>query len=515
MDRPAGRTLENGIELPQPWPPRPEAVTSEPMSPPYLQAPPAVIPIDRGRQLFVDDFLVQSATMRRVWHSAEYHPDGPVIVPDRPWEHEGGHPTAMVFSDGVWWDPREERYRAWYLGGYCAATCHATSDDGIHWEKPEYDVVPGTNIVQPDARDSSVVWLDHDDPDPGTRFKLYNVVLEGRWTIRSHASADGIHWSAPVRQRRLPGDRTTVYYNPFRGMWTASLRAGTDLGRIRAIYEAPTWTEVLEWPEGAPSWWVGADRLDAARPDLQTRPELYNLDVVAYESLLIGLFSIWYGHPSDRPKPNDLMLGFSRDGYHWHRPCRVPFMPVSEDRRDWNWGNIQSAGGGCIVAGNRLRFYCSGRTSPAETPGTHTCVTGLATLRRDGFASMEAGSGGAELLTRPVRFTGSRLFVNADACGGELRVEAVDGAGRPIPGYAAADCRPITADDVTQPVAWAGGPDLAPLAGTPVQLRFVGRDARLFAFWVSPDDRGASHGYVAAGGRGFHGATDTVGVAVR
>ena len=41
-----------------------------------------------------------------------------------------------------------------------------------------------------------------------------------------------------------------------------------------------------------PTPWVSADRLDPQRADLKTLPQLYNLDCVAYESLLLGLFSI-------------------------------------------------------------------------------------------------------------------------------------------------------------------------------------------------------------------------------
>ena len=41
-------------------------------------------------------------------------------------------------------------------------------------------------------------------------------------------------------------------------------------------------------------------------------------------------------------------------------------------------------------------------------------ATGLVTLRRDEFASMDAGSEQGVLSTRPVRFSGSRLFVNVD-----------------------------------------------------------------------------------------------------
>src|SRR5437764_1504255 len=61
----AGQTLYNGIRLPEPWPPRPRSLTREPVLPPYLRTPPAVIPINVGRQLFVDDFLVETTTLRR------------------------------------------------------------------------------------------------------------------------------------------------------------------------------------------------------------------------------------------------------------------------------------------------------------------------------------------------------------------------------------------------------------------------------------------------------------------
>ena len=51
------------------------------------------------------------------------------------------------------------------------------------------------------------------------------------------------------------------------------------------------------------------------------------------------------------------------------------------------------------------------------------------------------------------------------------------------------------------------------LAGQPVRFRFHLTNGRLYAFWVSPAATGASHGYVAAGGPGFLGPTDTLGIA--
>jgi hypothetical protein len=45
-----------------------------------------------------------------------------------------------------------------------------------------------------------------------------------------------------------------------------------------------------------------------------------------------------------------------------------------------------------------------------------------------------------------------------------------------------------------------------------VRFRFRLRNGKLYAFWVSPEVSGASHGYVAAGGPGFTSLTDTLGV---
>lgn len=46
-----------------------------------------------------------------------------------------------------------------------------------------------------------------------------------------------------------------------------------------------------------------------------------------------------------------------------------------------------------------------------------------------------------------------------------------------------------------------------------MRFRFHVKNAALYAFWVAPDGRGASRGYVAAGGPGFTGPADTVGEA--
>jgi len=72
----------------------------------------------------------------------------------------------------------------------------------------------------------------------------------------------------------------------------------------------------------------------------------------------------------------------------------------------------------------------------------------------------------------------------------------------------------VKTDETLQRVTWKGASDLSPLKGQTVKFRFYLRQSRLYAFWVSRETSGASDGYVAAGGPGFTGPTDTVGSAV-
>jgi hypothetical protein len=109
--------------------------------PSYVVSPPAVIPIDIGRQLFVDDFLIEKTSLKRSFHAAEPYPGNPVF-------------EGFPYSDGIWYDLHDQLFKMWYMGDslqreYATSlyTRYATSKDGIHWERPSLDFIPGTNIV--------------------------------------------------------------------------------------------------------------------------------------------------------------------------------------------------------------------------------------------------------------------------------------------------------------------------------------------------------------------------------
>jgi hypothetical protein len=307
-------------------------------------------------------------------------------------------------------------------------------------------------------------------------------------------------------------------------LWVASIRGHDHVGqegvhRLRCYREANNARDVLGWTQhtdlvakgdyipGDLQPWVAADKLDPRNPDPRFKhiePQLYNLDVFPYESLLVGLFTIWQGpdnetcHALGIHKRNEVLVGFSRDGFHWDRSNRNRFLGVSEDPKAWNAGNVQSVGGGCLVVGDKLYFYCSGRTMQPADSG----ATGLATMRRDGFASMDAGDVQGSLTTKLLKFSGANLFVNLESQRGGLQVEVMDEQGKVIEEFSRDKCLPLVGDSAKVMVRWRGGKDLSSLVGKPVRLRFYLTNGSLYSFWVG-DAKGASNGYVGAGGPGF------------
>lgn len=530
----SGELLYNGIRLPQQWPPRTVFFDdTAPMPVPYLVHPPEVIPIDLGRQLFVDDFLIGKTDLQREYHHATKYEGNPILRAETPLETgDGGLAIATPKSGGVWWNPDRQDFQMWYEAEWLTSTAYATSKDGLKWTRPNLDIEPGTNRILPETvkPDSSTVFVDWDTNDPSQRYKMF-LRRPGGEGIGAYlmVSADGIHWSEPVISGPM-GDRSSMFYNPFRKKWVFSLRDNYR-GRSRRYWEASDFLSGGKWKEGEPVLWVAADQLDEPDPVINKKPQLYNLDAVAYESLLLGVFQIWLGPDNDEcdktgvPKTTELQLMYSRDGFHWFRPDRRPF--VRAERRDvWDRGYVQSAGGVCLVRGDTLWFYYIGfqgnpermeamRAKDRKTGGGmyyDRGSTGVAFLRRDGFASMNAGEKPGSLTTRPVVFHGRQLFVNADADGGRLRAEILDEKGNPLAPFTVENCEPVKSDGTILPVRWKGADDLSPVAGKPVCFRFELEDGKLYSFWVSADETGRSDGYVAAGGPGFTGPTDTIGL---
>jgi hypothetical protein len=549
-----GEMLYNGIQLPTQWPPKDPIRGNSPRPVPYLNNIPAVIPINVGRQLLVDDFLIERTDLKRTFHQAQKYDNNPLLKPETPQEMKG--PCATVFQDGVFFDPKDALFKMWYHAGWFSGTAYATSKDGLNWVRPDLDVVSGGNLVLPKdghgQRDGDTVWMDQFTTNPAQRFKMYIYERPAdKFGSRIFTSPDGIHWDDKGHVKVGSADNTSIFYNPFRKKWVYSIRVYRH-GRARDYWECDDFAQPVITEDSQHSQWAYVDKLDKSDPEMLSHipgsdeiqkeaaatgktvealttsyhelygdpPQLYNVDAVAYESLMLGVFSILEGPTGSKgweklktAKICDLEFAYSRDGFYWDRPDRTPFLASTRTPGSWDRGYLHIAGGVCAIVGDKLYIYYGGWSGIGPNGGNVYAggATGVAFLRRDGFASMDAGASEGTLTTRPVIFKGKHLFVNLNAPSGELRAEVLDEKNQVIAPFSARNCVPVTGDKTLLPVKWNGAGDLSQLSGQKVKFRFSLKRGELYAFWVSPDSSGASYGYVAAGGPGFTGPMDTVG----
>ena len=85
-------------------------------------------------------------------------------------------------------------------------------------------------------------------------------------------------------------------------------------------------------------------------------------------------------------------------------------------------------------------------------------------------------------MTKPCRFKGSKLFLNVStSAAGSLRVEIQSAEGQPFENCSLDQCHEVIGDELERVVSWENGSDLESVAGKPVRLRFVLKDADLYA----------------------------------
>jgi len=235
------------------------------------------------------------------------------------------------------------------------------------------------------------------------------------------------------------------------------------------------------------------------------------MTAMPYAGVYVGLLNTYHGEtikpiPDDKPWMDrvDAQLVFSRNGVTWQRVLKdgaltasqlgkdrdwkqaaeqATFLPYGKFKHDWDWGQIYPHHPPLVV-GDEIRFYytgISGRHWNTYHKDESDHAVGLATLRLDGFVSLETDQEGT-LTTKPLVLLGDTLVVNANAEGGSLVVEALDACGKTIEGFARTDCAPITTDSVRHVVTWKGNPDCHVLQARPIKLRFHLKNAKLFSF---------------------------------
>jgi len=421
---------------------------------PYLKNPPDVIDISVGRQLFVDDFLIEETDLKPEYHKAKKFEGNPILYPEKPWEIDKS-PVACPKSGGVWYDEEEKIFKMWYEAGWLRNMCYATSKDGINWERPDLGLEKGTNkILLYDGYepmkyydditylrpDSSTVFIDYDAPK-NEKYKLFLRNPGGPKEGIVAVSGDGINFEQFEFTHELY-DRSTIFYNPFRKKWVYSIRSvrkdEITWWRNRRYRECDDLLEGAKWTEEDEHMWLDCDELDMPDPYIGFAPHLYNVDCVGYESIMLGMFQIMYGPENGQcekygvPKITELMPMYSRDGYHFSRPSRETFINASRYKGSWDRGYVQSVGGVTVINGDELWIYYIGFAGDENytnqswiTNGVYrNGATGLAKLRRDGFVSM---NGDGTLLTRKLQFFDkASMFINAE---GTVSAELYDADG--------------------------------------------------------------------------------------
>lgn len=355
--------------------------------------------------------------------------------------------------------------------------CYAESPDGIHWEKPPVEP-RGTNTVLGDPAyrpggfggvHAATVLLDDDEADEDRRFKMIFQHIRadgGKRTrgpdalgapqvtphpIRLATSADGRRWRVDERTLHfgdlgprlgdvlaLSREEATGRYvlhtrhpeawnpslrptNPRTGAWSLPYYPG-DASRMnkRRIFRCHS-DDLICWTE--PALILGpddeTDNLDES---------YYGMRIVTLEDGCLGLLNIFHAVANT----TDVRLIWRRDGGRW-RPldaARPFFGPGPEGAWD---GVMVFMSNPVIERGDALWFYYAGANCHHDwwitggregltVPEAHDLSRvayglGLATLRRDGYASLHAGPVREGLvITRPVAFGRGKLALNA-ACG--------------------------------------------------------------------------------------------------
>ena len=326
----APETLHNGIRLTEDWPPDPGTLPKAPLPVPYLEVPPEVIPIDLGRQLFVDDFLVERCSLVRTYHQPQPHPGNPILKPETAWgnrERALCHAVqrrGVVRSDG-------RKVQALVCG---AMRCSPPAMPSPKMAWP--GIVPSSMscpapisfLKSPGirARSGSIMTkvTRHADSRPcrpaRKRFRCASRCAAMHPTRLFRAgSSTAVGLPTPIsrpltaftgpREPRVPGDqgigdRSTFWFDPFRKVWVFSIRGGQtpEEHKAQGLRRGRTYKECTDLEDGLAHLsqgavnWIGADDLDPPNPDYKDfRPQLYTLDAVAYESLMVGLFSVHQG----------------------------------------------------------------------------------------------------------------------------------------------------------------------------------------------------------------------------
>ena len=465
------------------------------------------------RQLFVDNCLIAEAgNVTRQVHQPKRYKGNPLLkpVPGMLWvQHVLKFDESPKFR--MWYTvaPGPAGWHVWKKGESIRfASSYAVSDDGMNWKRPNLDLYkPGKstqrNIILPYGMMHGLFYEPW-EPDPKKRFKAL-VCMEGfksrngklikaQVTIPEgyylHWSADGIHWQGDLSHYVLPsltgagipqsglGDTSRFWWDSIRRKYIADgklvLRGRRHTQRSRGMMESD---DLIHWTRPHPTFVATA-----------RGTQIYGHRGVPYQGMYIGLrwlFRMAY-HPKE-VHASDLALDCSRDGRLWTRVGAPQlFMQINPKRDTWD-SDINSAVSLLEVGDEVWIYYFSSPSRKFLAGKDHLRGhwPGLAKLRLDGFASLNAGAKVGTVVTRPLTFEGDKLHVNAQvAPGGYLKVALRTIAGQPVERRTLGACTPVTGDVLRGRVTWGAAQTIGRKEDKPLRLVFELKNAKLYSFRI-------------------------------
>lgn len=470
-------------------------------------------------QLFVDDYLVAEKTdVVRSYHAFTKHASNPVLSPDKPWEGRRSYIYGTVLPNEA-----GDGYRMWYQGynetgrfggrrGYVNA--YATSKDGINWVKPNLGIFRWrgstrnnmflTRKHSPGDDHNPQVLHTPWENDPQKKYKLITFVYAANRSSRADEgywgsfSPDGIHWTDEAKNPVLPdrGDVGQFTWDPHKKRYMGTVKIWTTVPRregYRRCIGTTSTKDFRKWPH--PELVLVPDEIDDRMHPGRMGVQFYGLTSFAYESGYIGFLWIFRTGSGGQIY---VQLVSSRDGINWtrveakggRRPAALPNGPDGS----WDAGCLFTSSHP-LVEGDTIKLWYGAWDKDHRKPDAAiTGRVGLATLRKDGFASLDAGHKTGTVTTRRLKGLGGRLSVNAMAKGGALAAEVLDAEGMVLPGYSRTECNRVSGNGIDQPVTWKAHKTL-PVSNKPMRLRFVFNNASLYSFRAGPrvdvDDKSA------------------------
>jgi hypothetical protein len=183
-----------------------------------------------------------------------------------------------------------------------------------------------------------------------------------------------------------------------------------------------------------------------------------------------------YGHsPGVFNSVSDTVLITSRGGYKFDREFMEAYIRPGVDLRNWASRHGMTGTGYIQTGPAEMSIFVQ------EHYAQPTARISRFVSRLDGFASVNAGYAGGEMVTKPFVFAGRDLVLNfSTSAAGSISVEVQDADGEPIPGFTLEEAELIVGDRIARKVHWRQG-DMGQFAGRPIRLRFVLKDADLYS----------------------------------